>query len=139
GLASVRFEGFDLPVVPGDHSPFQLVYVEGTDQPTTTVPIVREIETLRDDASWKEISVHASMPFFPVITTTYALNKQSRSLEVRYTTTNLMNTSNESLHACLPIRHAHLEYGEDDQYLHYPEDQLPGSNYEFICPPHSLK
>jgi hypothetical protein len=139
GLASVRFEGFDLPVVPGDHSPFQLVYVEGTDQPTTTVPIVREIETLRDDASWKEISVHASMPFFPVITTTYALNKQSRSLEVRYTTTKLMNTSKESLHACLPIRHAHLEYGEDDQYLHYPEDQLPGSNYEFICTPHSLK
>jgi hypothetical protein len=139
GLASVRLEGSDLPVVAGDHTLFQLVYVEGTDQPVHTVPRVMQVETVRDDEHRKEIVVHSSMPHFPVITTTYVLDKVSHVLEVRYALTKTRNLNKESLHVCLPIRHDRLEYGEAGHRLHYPSDQLPGSNYEFICTPDDLR
>lgn len=45
----------------------------------------------------------------------------------------------EALHVCLPfaLQNPKLSYG-DETLLNYPDDQLPGSNKEFICVPERL-
>lgn len=135
GLTSIAFADFAMPWAAAPHSPFQLVYAEGTTDPKTNVPRVEQVKTLRDDGKRKEVEVISSMPYFPGITTTYALDKKGRNLEIRFVLQKTKNINKESLHLCIPVAHEEFSYGNETESLRYPADQLPGSNYEFICTP----
>jgi hypothetical protein len=138
GLSSVMIKDIPITWDTFGHHPFQLVYVEGTDDPLQTVPVVNHVEILLDDAWHKEVRVQSAMAFFPGITTTYRLDKHYGILDVEFKLDKLKNEAKESLHLCIPFVHDSMSYGDGAHALHYPTDQLAGSNREFICTPRQV-
>ena len=138
GLSSVMVKDMPVPWDDSGHDPFQLVYIEGTNDSKEALPVVRRVEITTDDAWHKEVRVQSAMPFFPTITTTYRLDKLYGILEAEFKLDKLKNPGKESLHLCLPFAHDGLSYGDGAHALHYPGDQLPGSNREFICTPEAV-
>ncbi len=139
GLRFIRLGGGEIPFDTSRFAPFQLIYVEGTNHPTLTTPRTTHVETLSDDPHQKVIVVHSTQDYFPSIITTYSLDRDKRTLEIRYILNKRKNTNKESLHLCLPIHHESLEYGDGAYFLQYPRDQLTGSNREFLCTPHAIR
>lgn len=124
-----------LPTTAQQYALFEPVYLYGINPATVYRPENIRINVTENSPSRKTIEVTGTIKGCKAYTVCYTLNKESGSFTAHFRFDKSNEREKESLHIAFPFTSntSRLEYGSAKQRLRYPQDQLPGSNKEFIC------
>ena len=114
---------------------FEPVYVLGLNPSQKHRPDRIGIREISDTKDQKIVEISGELTGCSGYTVTYTLQKNTGLLTAKYRLNKKMERNKESLHIAFPFSYTQpeLEYGSPQNRLRYPQDQLAGSNKEFIC------
>lgn len=114
---------------------FEPVYKLGLNPGSIFQPAEVMIKEMENTPLVKQTQVSATLPNLPAFMITYTLFKNEGRLLVHYRFDKRKERDKESLHIAFPFSLVQpaLEYGSLWNKLRYPQDQLAGSNKEFVC------
>ncbi len=114
---------------------FEPVYVPGTNPTEIRRAEWIKITETKMTAEKKIVKLQGSLPSIPSFTVTYTLFKKEGRLTCHYSFDKEKEMNKESLHIAFPFHfsNASVMYGSDDNMIRFNEDQLAGSNKEFVC------
>ncbi len=136
GLSSIKYLGKNMLSEQTTEKTFAPIYSLGI-KPQTIIsqPKLIAVEPVRDNSNVKEVMVSMVLADALKMEISYTLDKRTRLLYVNYKVNKDVVTDKESMHIALPFfgNTKDILYGASSNLQSLKEDQLAGSNREFIC------
>lgn len=135
GLSVLTVQGKNILNKTGKFQPFEPVYSLGIKPQITTAPKKVTFRIISDTDSGKEAEATILLGESLEIRIHYLLDKKTKLLHANYHVDKKLVKEKESMHIALPLSNEtkDLLYGASNQLISLKEDQLAGSNREFIC------
>lgn len=135
GLSSIITNDQNIVSSTGVYNFFEPVYALGINDTRFFQPQNVKAKEIENSTQKKVVQVEGSLPSIPLYKVTYTLFKKEGRLICHYIFDKNVEKEKESLHIAFPFNFTHPEifYGNDQTYLQFNKDQLPGSNKEFVC------
>lgn len=113
----------------------QFIYAKGISPMQYFGPTNINVLEERENDEEKFIQIHFDLMGFERIQVNYTWKKNTNRIEIHVEADKTEEFDKESLHIAFPFKESNwkLNYGDEQHTLVYPNDQLPGSNKEFIC------
>lgn len=120
---------------PKDYRFFEPVYVLGINPMVEKKPAVISQKVITLNKKFVEVEVQLQLEGCSDFSIVYSLDKRKHLLKVSYSFNKIAERRKESLHIAFPfdVKDATLRYASGETEITVPSEQLPGSNYEFIC------
>lgn len=114
---------------------FEPVYQLGLNPSTLSRPSVVSVTEKENSSNNRTVEVTGQLKGCKKYTVRYSLDKTTGMLTARFRFDKTKEREKESLHIAFPFSYVNpaLEYGDGQHQLRYPQDQLAGSNKEFVC------
>lgn len=114
---------------------FEPVYQLGLNPSTLSRPSVVSVTEKENSSYNRTVEVTGQLKGCKEYTVRYTLDKITGMLTARFRFDKTKEREKESLHIAFPFSYVNpaLEYGNGQYQLRYPQDQLAGSNKEFVC------
>lgn len=133
GISTLKLETETLNI-PANYGLFEGVYQLGTNPMETQRMTALQVIEKSNTATEKVVEVSGIIGSITSATITYRLDKKSQQLQVHYRLDKVAETRKESFHVALtPTQEPFTFVYGSDQYRKTVEDQLNGSNREFVC------
>ncbi len=114
---------------------FEPVYQLGLNPTSVFRPAEVSIKEKENSAAIRTVEVNGQLKGCKSYSILYTLDKKAGRLTAKFHFDKTKKREKESLHIAFPFIYEQpvLEYGNGRQPLRYPQDQLAGSNKEFVC------
>lgn len=118
-----------------EYSFFEPIYLLGINPMVEKKPSVTSVTVPTENKKFTIVEVKLSLEGFSDFSIVYTLDKRKKQLKVHYELTKIAERRKESLHIAFPldVDRTAISYPSGETTITVPNDQLPGSNYEFIC------
>lgn len=135
GISKLTYLGKNMLAENTDLKTFEPVYSLGIKPQQTILPTKVEVEIVKDNSVQKVVVARIILGESVDMEITYSLLKSEKLLKVHYLVGKDKVMDKEALHIALPFFGSTKDilYGASNHMQSIKEDQLAGSNREFIC------
>lgn len=120
---------------PENFSFFEPLYLLGINPIEEHKPTVTSVDVITDNRKLTVAEVKIQLEGCTDFRIQYTLDKRKKLLKVHYELNKIAERRKESLHIAFPldVDQTEISYPSGETTITVPKNQLPGSNYEFIC------
>ncbi len=135
GISKLLINGINQVAENDRYHFFEPVYVLGVNPSQEFRPAGLQVNEITNNPVSKVIQVSGKLNGTSGFSIIYTLNKSAGHFTVHYRFDKKNERNKESLHIAFPFSYLNpgIEYGSQWNRIRYPQDQLAGSNKEFIC------
>lgn len=134
-ISQLWVKGKNLAATDLPYKLFEPVYQLGLNPSSVYHPASVIVTEKENTAQLRTVEVTGQLKGCNRYSILYTLDKKAGRLSARFRFEKTREREKESLHIAFPFSFSKpaLEYGNERMQLRYPQDQLPGSNKEFVC------
>lgn len=140
GLKAVVVDGNNVNATSNAYGFLEPIYALGINPTTFQRAVVVGKPKINNSATTTTVTVNVALPSMKNFKISYTLSKETGKLTCKYSFDKTIEKDKESLHIAMPFNfnQPKIKYGIDDYMVTFQQDQLPGSNFEFVCVPEKL-